>query len=131
MAKIKIEGMQFYACHGCFPEEKLIGTNFVVNCYLKSDLNQAAKTDDLKKTIDYQQVYQVIAKEMEQSSSLLENVAYRILKSLHSNFPTVKKMGVCVKKVNPQLGRKIENVSVEMSLEEVSYIYKRRLQNEK
>ena len=122
MAKIRIDGMQFYAYHGCFPEERLVGTNFVVDCWFKLDVNHAAKTDDLKKTIDYQQVYQVIAKEMGQPSSLLENVAYRILKSLQSNFPTVKKANISIKKMNPPLGGKTTSVGVEMSLDEVSYI---------
>ena len=125
MAKIKLTGMQFYAYHGCFPEEKLVGNDFLVDCYFKLDANHAAKTDDLKNTIDYQKVYQVIAKEMEQPSSLLENVVYRILKSLYLNFPTMKKANISIKKINPQLGGKIENVSVEMTSEEVNYIYKK------
>ena len=88
-------------------------------CYLKLNVNLAAKTDNLNNTIDYQQVYQVIAKEMEQSSSLLENVAYRILTSLQSNFPMIKNVRVSIKKMNPPLGGKIENVSVEMNLNEI------------
>ena len=116
MAKIKIEGMQFYAYHGCFQEERLVGAHFVVDCSLKIDAELAAKTDDLGKTIDYQQVYQVIAKEMEQTSSLLENVAYRILGSLHANFPMLKRTNVSVKKINPSLGGKVGSVSVEMSM---------------
>ena len=116
MAKIKIEGMQFYAYHGCFPEERLIGTHFVVDCSLKVDANLAACTDDLEKTINYQEVYRLVAKEMEKPSSLLENVAYRILKSLHDNFPMLKRSNVSVKKINPSLGGKVGSVSVDMSM---------------
>jgi dihydroneopterin aldolase len=115
MSKIKIERMQFYAYHGCFPEERLVGTHFVVDCTLMADIIPAAKTDNLELTVNYQEVYQVIAKEMEKPSSLLENVAYRILKSVHAHFPTVKKVWVIVKKMNPPLGGKIESVSVEMN----------------
>ena len=119
MSKIKIEGMQFYAYHGCFEEERLVGTNFIVDCILAVNAREAAHTDSLEKTIDYQQVYQVIAKEMEQTSFLLENVAYRILKSLHVHFPTMTKTRVSVKKMNPPLGGKVESVKVEMGMEEV------------
>jgi len=118
MSKIKINGMQFYACHGCFSEEKIVGTHFIVDCSLDVNILAAAQTDDLKKTINYQEVYLLIAKEMKLSSSLLENVAYRILKSLHFHFPRLKRAWVSVKKMNPTLGGKIENVSVEMNTNE-------------
>jgi len=110
--------MQFYAYHGCFAEEKIVGTHFIVDCYLKTDNQVAAQTDDLRKTINYQEIYCLIAKEMEISSSLLENVVYRILKSLHARFPMLKKAWVSVKKMNPPLGGKIESVSVEMDTNE-------------
>jgi len=119
MSKIKIEGMQFYAYHGCFEEEKIVGTHFIVDCNLGVDVREAAKTDNLTQTINYQEVYSLIAKEMEIPSSLLENVAYRILKSLHTRFPMLKKSSVSVKKMNPPLGGKIESVSVEMTTNEV------------
>ena len=101
MAKIKINGMQFYAYHGCFQEERLVGTHFVVDCALALSVLSAAKMDDLSKTINYQEVYQLVAKEMEKPSSLLENVAYRIVKNLHIHFPMLKNVWISVKKMNP------------------------------
>ena len=54
MSKIKIQGMQFYAFHGCFVEEQVVGTHFQVNCTITTDCKLAASTDDLTKTINYQ-----------------------------------------------------------------------------
>ena len=119
MSSIKIEGMKFYAYHGCFPEERTVGTHFVVDCTLAVDARAAAKYDNLEKTVNYQEAYQVIAKEMEKPSLLLENAAYRILKSLHAHFPMLKKAQVSVKKMNPPLGGKIDSVSVSMGSGEV------------
>jgi dihydroneopterin aldolase len=119
MSKIKIEGMQFYAYHGCFQEETMTGTYFNVDCSLELDIQLAAQTDNLEKTINYQEVYLLIAKEMKQSSALLENVAYRILKSLQEHFPLLKKGWISVQKMNPPLGGKIEKVSVEMTTDEI------------
>jgi dihydroneopterin aldolase len=65
-------------------------------------------------------VYHLIAKEMEQSSFLFENVAYRILKSLHLHFPILKKAQVVVQKMNPPLGGKTGSVSVAMSSNELA-----------
>ena len=111
--------MQFYAYHGCFSEEKIVGTHFRVDCSLEVDVKEAAIHDDLEKTINYQTVYLLISKEMEQQSSLLEHVAYRILKSLHAQFPSLKKTWVSVQKMNPPLGGKIDKVAVEMNSDEV------------
>ena len=119
MSIIRIEGMQFYAYHGCFSEEKIVGTHFRVDCSLEVNVKEAALSDDLEKTINYQSVYQLISREMEVKSSLLEHVAYRILKSLHDEFPTLKKSWVSVQKMNPPLGGKIDKVSVEMNSDEI------------
>ena len=82
MAEIKIEAMKFYAFHGCFDEERVVGTHFEADCTIEVNCNQAAQTDNLSYTINYQEVYQLIKQEIEQPSALLENVAYRILSSL-------------------------------------------------
>jgi dihydroneopterin aldolase len=120
MSKIKIEGMQFYAYHGCFPEERLVGTHFVVDCVLSLDVLKAAKMDDLELTINYQDAYRLIAKEMEQPSFLLENVAYRILKSLQKHFPILIFGEVNIRKMNPPLGGKVESVCVKMTTGELT-----------
>lgn len=119
MASIKIEGMQFYAYHGCFEEESIVGTHFRIDCRLEVEIKEAAMHDNLEKTINYQTVYQLIAKEMETSSSLLEHVAYRILKGLHEYFPLLQESWVSVEKLNPPLGGKIEKVAVEMKSSEL------------
>ncbi len=49
MSTISIEGMEFYAYHGCFAEEQLIGTWFVVDLFLETDTTEAEQTDDLTK----------------------------------------------------------------------------------
>ena len=73
MAEIKIEAMKFYAFHGCFDEERVVGTHFEADCTIEVDCSHAAQTDNLSYTIYYQEVYQLIKQEIEQPSALLEN----------------------------------------------------------
>jgi dihydroneopterin aldolase len=120
MSKIKIEGMQFYAYHGCFTEETLVGTHFRVDCSMNVDIREAALSGDLKKTVNYQAVYQCIAKEMAQPAALLEEVAYRILKRLHADFPILQRSWISVQKMNPPIGGKASKVAVEMSSDELT-----------
>ncbi len=114
MSLISIEKMEFYAYHGCFDEERKIGTWFNVDLSMEVDTSKAEVSDSLEDTVNYQEVYQVVKKEMMISSKLLENVARRILKAIQEAFPAVSYAWVKVKKMNPPLGGKMEAVSVEM-----------------
>ncbi|MFA6924188.1 MAG: dihydroneopterin aldolase [Bacteroidales bacterium] len=115
MGFIQIEGMEFFAYHGCFEEEQIIGNKFIVDISIETDLSEAADTDDLNKTINYQEVYNIIKKEMEIKSKLLENVANRIIKKINSKFLSIKKVEIKISKINPQLGGKTNKVSVQLS----------------
>jgi dihydroneopterin aldolase len=72
MSTISIEQMEFYAYHGCFKEEQIIGTRFLVDLYLETDTAKAEKTDDLSETVNYQEVYLLVKKEMEIKRKALE-----------------------------------------------------------
>jgi len=112
MSVISIEGMEFYAYHGCFKEEQLIGTWLVVDLFLTTDTTSAEQTDNLHETVNYLEVYQVVKREMEVNSKLLEHVGRRILKAVHDQFPSVEKASIKVRKMNPPLGGKMEFVSL-------------------
>lgn len=116
MAIISIEKMEFYAYHGCFEEERKIGTWFNVDLSMEVDTSKAEVSDNLEDTVNYQEVYKVVQQEMMTSSNLLENVARRILTAIQKNFPAVSYAWVKVKKMNPPLGGKMESVSVEMEI---------------
>ncbi len=119
MSMIAIEGMEFYAYHGCFEEEKIIGTGFMVDLYFKADTTEAEKTDNLRKTVNYLKVYQVIKIEMEISSNLLEHISRRILLAVQQEFFQVEWAKVKIQKLNPPLGGKIKSVSVTLTTDEL------------
>ena len=114
MAIISIEKMEFYSYHGCFEEERKIGTWFNVDLSMEVDTSKSEETDNLDDTVNYQAVYAVVKREMMISSKLLENVARRIINAVKKEFPAVSYAWVKVKKMNPPLGGKMESVSVEL-----------------
>ncbi len=116
MATISIEGMEFYAYHGCFAEEQLIGTWFVVDLFMETDTAEAERTDQLDKTVNYLEVYQLVKKEMETNSKLLEHVGRRILNAVKNNYPQITDATVKVRKMNPPLGGKMDFVSLTIKL---------------
>lgn len=120
MAHINIEGMKFYAYHGCFEEERVVGTYFEANCSMQADVLAAAQADDLTLTVNYQEVYAVLQHEMMQPSALLENVVYRMLVALMHRFKAITYAEIELKKLNPPLGGQIQSVSVKMNTQELN-----------
>jgi len=115
MASIRIEGMDFFAYHGCFTEESIIGTRFEVDLVAEVDTEQAEADDNLHHTVNYVTIYETVKKEMEIRSNLLENVAHRIIDSVQKRFPMITSLEVKVSKLNPPLGGKVDRVSVTLT----------------
>ena len=109
-----MEGMEFFAYHGCFKEEQIIGTRFTVDLYLETDTAEAEITDNLARTINYQSVYGIVAEEMKIKSKLLEHVGRRILDRIGKEFPMAGSRRIKISKMNPPVGGKVERVSVEL-----------------
>ena len=109
---ININNIKLYAYHGCLEEEAKIGSNYIVDVSIETDFSEAAKTDDLSKTIDYVEVYEIVKKEMAIRSKLIEHVAKRIQDHLFSKFKTASKIKVQVTKINPPMNGDVGIVSV-------------------
>jgi dihydroneopterin aldolase len=111
---IAVEGIKLYAYHGCLDEEARIGGHYIVDVYMQTNFTEAAKTDDLTKTIDYCAVYEIAKKEMAIRSKLIEQVAMRIQQNIITSFPTIQKAKVRLTKLNPPMNGNVERVFVEV-----------------
>ncbi len=112
---IEIENMEFYAFHGCYELEKQVGNRFLVSVGLEADLSEATASDEVSRTINYLEVYNLVAAEMDVPSDILEHVAGRILEALYRRFPQLAKATVKVSKMNPPLGGAVEKASVTLT----------------
>ena len=98
---IELEGMEFKAYHGVLEQEKVRGNEFVVDFRGELDLSAAAESDNLNDTLNYAEIYEIVAYEMSIPSELLENVAGRILKAIEKQFPQLVSFSVRVSKKRP------------------------------
>lgn len=98
---IELTGMHFHAFHGVLPREREEGGEFVVDFSCAYDIGKATVSDNLADTLDYAAVYDIVAREMEQPSNLLEHVAGRIAASIKETFPDLTDFKVKVTKLNP------------------------------
>jgi len=115
MGLIRIEDMEFYAFHGHFREEQIVGNHFMVDVTVETDTDKAGRSDDLRDTLNYQKAYLIIKREMETSSHLLEHIATRILDALYNELTGIISAKVKVSKLNPVMGGRIGRVSVEIA----------------
>ena len=115
MGKILLEGMEFFAFHGCFREEQIIGTKFIVDLHIDADTSKSELSDNLHDTVDYVALYQCVKKEMEQKSHLLEHVGRRIIDALYRTFPAIDAIELKIDKINPPMGGKMHQVSYLLS----------------
>lgn len=113
---ISIEGMEFHAYIGCFDEEKLIGTRFLVDLYFEMDASDAKKTDDLNDTVNYQSVYLMVKEVMQEKINLLEHAVDKIQNKLIDSFPEIKTLTCKIRKMNPPLGGQIDAVAFESTI---------------
>ncbi len=115
MSSITLEKMFFYAHHGCFAEERRIGTRFRLDVTYETDTSKAQQTDDIADTVSYLDVYQTIKREMQQPSHLLEHVGDRIGEALLREYPAMERVKVRVSKLAPPLGGQLDAVTVEIT----------------
>ena len=112
MGQIRLNGMEFFAYHGCYPEEQRLGNHFLVDVVMDTEMEKASKTDDLNDALNYAEVYELVKQEMSIRSHLLEHVSARILNILFERFPQLDRVEVRVSKLNPPVGGQVKEVSV-------------------
>ncbi len=116
MSRVELVDMEFFAHHGCFEEERLIGNKFIVNIWVECDCTKPSESDDINDALNYQTLYDIVKREMAIPSHLLEHVAGRILAAVKESFPYIAAAQVKIDKLNPPLGGKVGASRVTMWL---------------
>ncbi|WP_419875993.1 dihydroneopterin aldolase [Candidatus Pristimantibacillus sp. PTI5] len=115
MDKMIIKGMKFYGYHGVFPEENKLGQKYYVDIELDIDLEQAAVTDDLSRTVNYAEIHAL-------AKTIVEGPPYKLIEALTGHIATrvlevytmVNEVTVRVTKPNPPFDIHFDGVTVEL-----------------
>lgn len=122
MALIALEDMRFFAYHGLYEEERIIGTHFILDVTLETEIASAATIeehgmDKVINTINYEAVYDIckiqMVKKKEESEKLLESVLHNIVHALKKQFSTIQVIKIKIRKLNPPLGGHVGSASIE------------------
>ena len=109
---ITLNNIRIYAYHGCLDEEARIGGNYTVDVKIHTDVERAAKNDHLIHTVDYCMVFEIVKREMQIPSKLIEHAALRILTALKKAIPQIEKVKVKLTKIAPPVNGSVGSVSV-------------------
>ena len=115
MAKLVIEGMEFFAFHGCYKEEQQSGGNFSVDVQVDLPGEDTGKTDELEDTVNYEDVYRITKEIMGQPVRLIEHLAHRILSTLKSELGREGNWMVRVHKHSPPLAGEVDQTYIELN----------------
>ena len=95
---IYLHNMLFYGYHGVLDAEQELGQRFMLDVRLYLDLTSAGRSDDLRQTVNYAEVYEVVKDIVENRRfRLIETLAETIAQQVLSSFP-VEQTAIAIRK---------------------------------
>ncbi len=109
---VSLEGLNFFAYHGFYDEERKKGNNF--SCDVSVEVKSFDSMDDnIYDTVNYEEVYNIVAEEMKATKKLIETVAFNIIEKI-KKVDNVTGATVKIYKSNPPLNGPVDRAVVEM-----------------
>ena len=114
MDKIKILNLKLPAKHGVYDFEREKEGVFEIDIHMHLDLTNAMLSDDLKESVDYSKVVELV-KEIfsENDCNLIEYVAGKISKGILEKYP-VQKVVIKIRKPHAPINADLDTVEVEI-----------------
>jgi dihydroneopterin aldolase len=111
---IRLNKMVFRGYHGVWDEERQVGQRFEIDVEFVGDVKAAAKSDNIRDTIDLYKVYQIVEKIVTQKSfKLVERLAETIAAALLRKFPSPE-LRIRVRKPNSPVPGICDGIEVEI-----------------
>lgn len=100
---VELKGLEFFAFHGVFDQEREVGNRFVVDLTVNLAVTDGMRSDSLDGTVSYCDLFNIVKEEMVKPSKLLEHVALRIASRIKSSFQPVRSGHVRIAKCRPPI----------------------------
>ncbi len=113
MIKVALQEVRFFAYHGFYPEEQILGGSFLLD--VEVEFKNEDVEDDISNTVNYEKLYSILAEEMKQPRKLLETLVQEMIEKIRADFPFLEKVKVGIKKLNPPLPGEVKYSLVEIT----------------
>lgn len=114
---LELKGMHFHAKHGCFPQERRDGGEYIVDfeCNLPN-IEKIANSDSLSDTLDYGAIYEIVSRQMQTPCNLIETVAHRIVEDIRSAYPELEHFSIKISKLTLPIDGRVQNSAIRIEV---------------
>ena len=116
MITISLNGAEFFAYHGFYPEEQKLGNKFFVDVSVSFEPLKDLHQDKLINTVDYEKLHDIITAQMKVTKKLIETVAQGIADEIKIEYPFAESIRIAIKKINPPLSGKVNYSAIEITI---------------
>jgi dihydroneopterin aldolase len=107
--------MIFFAHHGALSAERELGQEFQIDVEIQADLSAAIARDDLSRTVDYAEAYDLIKQVVTGAKyHLLESLARAVLDAVAGRYHPAG-LTVRVRKPHPPISGPMDCIEIELS----------------
>lgn len=114
MLSIHLKNISFFSYHGLYEFERVDGNTFIVNATI--NYQPSGRIEDIKQTIDYASVYQLINSRMAVPTPLLETIVMDVANDILSTYPLAEEVYISLTKEKPPIANFEGSVGVSYSL---------------
>lgn len=111
---IVAEKMRFFASHGLYEEERVLGAEYEVDVWVETGAGGVSNSDILADTVNYESIFLLVQYEMGRPCNLIETVCERIVSAIMATFPAAQSARARVSKLNPPIEANVARAFVEM-----------------
>ncbi len=102
MITVHLHNVLFYAYHGIYEEEKVLGNEYELSADIQfHEANEVIYS--IQQTINYVEIYKIIQKRMDIPSPLLETIIMDIGNSIKKKYDNVRSIAIHLKKIHPTI----------------------------
>jgi len=99
MVVIELNQVKLHAFHGVYEEEKLTGSTYEINVRVAYEEGDST-FDDLKNTINYVEILDIVKQRMRIPTGLLEKVADGIIRKIRHQYPFTREIVISIYKLD-------------------------------
>ncbi len=111
--EVALKDLRFFSPIGYYAEERILGNEFFVDVIVSFPFQNEA-SDELRNTLNYEELYAIVRAAMGQERKLLESAAEEILQTARLTFAFAAEIRVAIRKTTPPFG--IDHVHTQVSL---------------
>ena len=99
MVVIELNQVRLHAFHGVYEGEKLTDSNYEINVRIAYEEGDTT-FDDLKNTINYVEILEIVKQRMRIPTGLLEKVADGIIREIRGQYPFTTEISITIYKLD-------------------------------